>query len=420
MARGKVLVVSYDAARRRAIRDNLFVAGHSVLDAPNRGAALEACEDFRPAVVVVDLYGSARRAAERQAAGKPSKTSVNHVLVRQIASRFPDVKIIALCGSDFGPTANEAVAAGARDYVKEPLCIGELLVRVDRFLGLPTKVERLHRRIAEASALRSTTPSPIRWNIPAQPSLEAVDGASSHSPTSARVAAPIGSLRHKEPDRRLSPASPPEDASPETPSPADSPADAGAGIAASDDRTSAHMEFGDASHRDSPPDRLGELVGEEHVTLAWIGLHGLDRLVASGLLTYRTASEALHPVISTYIPDGEQYWAGSEAVVVVAKPIATPVELAVELKDAIAAELTKLGVFEHLSLRASVATRRWGEGRALFLARATGRISNGALPVSPHLPGSEPHPSVVFTSNALALRTSQRLPAPTTGADQRR
>lgn len=436
MAAGRVVVVSGDAARRRSIRNNLFVAGYAVLDVPNRTAAIEACEDFRPGVVVVDLYGSARRAAERTAAGKPHKTTVNHVLVRQLATRFPDLQIVALCGDGHGPTTYEAVQAGARDYVKEPLCMGELLVRVDRLLGLPTKVKRLHRKLADAER-PNTAKSAVVWKIdpPPPPAIAGGDsilGAAHSAPEAkasyndvgvaskdSKASTTEGDLPDSEDARKphgddagsiLSPRSPSTQGDRfETPSSVDAskPSD-GSMVPEHPQPERAPVEVVRPVPPAAPPERLGDLVADEHITLVWVGLQGLDRVVAAGVGSYASVSSALAPVLQNFVPHGTQYWAGSEAVAVVCPPIQTPVELAVELKQSVQQALDKLGISDALSIRTSAITRRWGEGKALFLARATGRISNGALPVSPHVPGSEPHVSVTLPAKAAL---SQAAPA---------
>lgn len=435
MAPGRVVVVSGDAARRRSIRNNLFVAGYAVIDVPNRTTAVEACEDFGPGVVVVDLYGSARRAAERTAAGKPHKTTVNHVLIRQLATRFPGLHIVALCGEGHGPTTYEAVQAGARDYVKEPLCMGELLVRVDRLLGLPTRVKRLRRKLADAER-RNTAKSAVVWKIdpPPPPAIAGGDSilGSARPATEPNVACGEVEVTPKDSSFSATVAdlaesgtqgkSDGDDAGSAFASPSPSshgdrfelaPLSAdtykpsgGSGVRENVQPDQAHIEAVRPVPPAARPERLGDLVADEHITLVWVGLQGLDRLVAAGVGSYASVSAALAPVLQNFVPHGTQYWAGSEAVAVVCPPIQTPVELAVELKQSLQEALDKLGISDALSIRTSAITRRWGEGKALFLARATGRISNGALPVAPHVPGSEPHVSVTLPTKVAVSQAA--------------
>lgn len=337
---GRVLVVSADPARRRTFRDNLFLAGHAVFDAPNRSSALEACEDFEPSAVVVDLAGSRRRALHRSSKAKPAKTSVDCTLIRQIASRHPAIRVIALCDGEAGSSSEEAVSAGARDYLREPTCIGELLVRVDKHLGISTKVKKVRR----------PSPRPRRRIIVRSPSAQPP---------------PCWSI-------------PPE-----------------------------KLEAGTVTGPDEPM-RLADLVPTDRstdgATIVWVYLHGLDRIATLGIATYEAVSGAIHSVLERFVPGCSKWWAGSEAIVATAVQIAAPVEAAIELKSAISEELDGLGLATDIALRVSATSRRWGEGRALFLARATGRISNGALPISPFTPGSHPHPSVALPAGVADAR----------------
>ncbi|MER3454046.1 MAG: hypothetical protein C4318_02660 [Acidimicrobiia bacterium] len=395
---GRVLVVSADPARRRTFRDNLFLAGHTAFDAPNRSAAIEACEDFKPSVAVIDLAGSALRAQQRAARGKSGKTSVDCNLLRQIASRFPSVRLLAICDGENGPTPESAVQAGAHDYLREPVCIGELLVRVDKHLGISTKVKRLRR----------VSPRPRKKII-----LRYMA-----SDSALELAKTLASQLSENDKSQTTPTDPPYEVPVQV-------SEANSDLTASGSPEPLVRETGtdnwtllarDGSISDTK--RLSDLVSADHAndgaTMAWISMQGLDKAISLGLVAYESVSKALDPAIDHYFPNASKWWAGSEAIVALSTHIASPVEIAIELKSAIADILGTLGISDQIALRVSATTRRWGEGRAIFLARATGRISNGSLPVSPFEAGSRPHPEVTLPTEAAKIRsTSSSSTAPT-------
>lgn len=377
---GRVLVVSADPARRRTFRDNLFLAGHAVFDVPNRSAALEACEDFDPSAVVIDLAGSRRRALSRLARGGTSKTSVNCNLIRQIASQFPSVRIIAVCDTEDGSSPQQAVEAGARDYLKEPICIGELLVRVYKHLGISTQVKKLRR---------PTPGQRKRIVLRSRPAEKA-----SMTEIAAVLEEQLASLESPAADDAVS-----AGASDET----------RAGPTSSGDSVETPAEGRVEAPAESPtPGRLSDLIpasgSSEAMTMVWVGLGGLDRLATLGTATFELVSSAVDSVIEQFVPGSSKWWAGSEAVAVFTRHLEAPGEAAVELKSAMSEKLESLGLAGNLALRVSATSRRWGEGRALFLARATGRISNGGLPVSPFGAGSAPHPLVALPAGAAEAR----------------
>lgn len=132
----RVLVVANDAATRRHIRDNLFVSGYSVFEAVDRRTTIEAVEDFSPHAVVVDLT---------RAPNGDGLATISAAI--DAAERRPIV--VALSGEAPGALASDARAAGADDHLEHPFCIGELLVRVDRLLGVALPPPRNETRPRE-------------------------------------------------------------------------------------------------------------------------------------------------------------------------------------------------------------------------------------------------------------------------------
>lgn len=156
----RVLVVAADAAIRRHIRDNLFVSGYAVFEAKDRRSALAATQDFFPHLVVIDLSGSPSHEAAGLAPEDPAPGSAGRPIDLELigaittATGFKPL-ILAITGDAGGLRASDAVEAGAFDYVAHPFCIGELLVRADRLLGValpPPRNEvrpREHQRVSD-------------------------------------------------------------------------------------------------------------------------------------------------------------------------------------------------------------------------------------------------------------------------------
>ncbi len=418
---GRVLVVSADPARRRTLRDNLFLAGHAVLDVPNRSSALESCEDFAPNVVVVDLSGSKRRALERAARGYPPRTSVDTNLVRRISSRFPSILVVAVCDGDPGTSPDEAVAAGARAYVREPLCIGELLVRVDTHLGVSTRVKKLRRpvpRPRKKIVLKDLPKGPkgiAEVAAQLQEQLRDLDCADAGGPEDRT--APV--LLHEA--SPLLPYSGETGGEAGTESGGQTSGEAGASGAPGSGKPESGApevvpavvgDAGEGGIGTASPRKLADLIPAEGsadgTALIWVSLSGLDRVANLGMASYETVADALDSVLDEFAPSSERWWVGSEAVVAITRGLSSPVEAALEIKESLLQKAAALGLETDISVRVSATTRRWGEGRALFLARATGRISNGALPVHTFSAGSRPHPSVSLPANAVAVRSAAR------------
>ncbi len=419
---GRVLVVSADPARRRTFRDNLFLAGHAVLDAPNRSSALESCEDFAPEVVVVDLSGSRRRAIERATRkGVPARTSVDTNLISQISSRFTSISVVAICDGEDGASAEEAVAAGARGYVREPLCIGELLVRVDTYLGVSTRVKKLRRpvpRPRKKIVLKDLPREPrgiAEVAAQLQEQLRDLDSVETGATEGQTASAPLHEARPVLPHSG--------ETGSETAGEAEvsaAPVSGGTESAAPEVVPGVVGDTGAGATGPASPRKLADLIPAEGsadgTALIWVSLQGLDRVTNLGIASYETLADALDSVLEEFAPSSERWWVGSEAVVALTRGLSSPVEAALEIKESLQQKVAALGLETDISLRVSATTRRWGEGRALFLARATGRISNGALPVHAFSAGSRPHPAVSLPASAAAVRSSagqtQGVPAP--------
>ncbi|RIK10828.1 MAG: hypothetical protein DCC49_02585 [Acidobacteria bacterium] len=265
-----MLVVAADAAIRRHIRDNVYVSGFATFEAGDRRTALGAVEDFSPHIVIADL-----RPGEEREQLTPETTSA----ILQAGSTRP--RIIALTGGPGSPSPSQIMQTGADDYLVSPFCIGELLVRVDRLLGVALPPPRNEIRPRE------------------QP-------------------------------------------------------------------------------------RLSDLLEEsEHMTLIWVTLGGLEQLEGVGIEGHRWVGAALTSAIEEILPKSQIYWAGTERIAAIGPAVASGSDLAEELADASSKALAEISLPIELRVKVRAGIRAWGEGKATFIARVTGRLSHGALPTVP-------------------------------------
>lgn len=265
-----MLVVAADAAIRRHIRDNVYVSGFATFEAGDLRTALAATEDFSPHIVIADLRPSEERA--------PVTPETTEALLRAGSSR---PRIVALTGGPGSPSPSQVMQSGADDYLVSPFCIGELLVRVDRLLGVALPPPRNEIRPRE------------------QP-------------------------------------------------------------------------------------RLSDLLEEsEHMTLIWVTLGGLEQLEGVGIEGHRWVGAALTPAIEEVLPKSAIYWAGTERIAAIGPAVPSGSDLAEELAEAASKALAEISLPIELRVKVRAGIRSWGEGKATFIARVTGRLSHGALPTVP-------------------------------------
>lgn len=281
-------MVAADAATRRHLRDNIYVSGFSVLEASSTSEALVVTRDSKPEVALVDL----------RIRYEHSQISVKSIPeIRNACTPRP--RIIALIGAPPSPSPNQVMEAGGDDYLEDPFCICELLVRVDRLLGVSLP--------------------PPRNNI--------------------------------HPHERV---------------------------------------------------RLSDLLEEsEHITLVWITIGGLEQLDSVGIDGHSAIGAALGSIISELLPGSQTYWAGTERVAALAPAIQSVTDVAAELVDSISKAISDASLPIELTLRVRAGVRAWAEGKATFLARVTGRVSYGALPIAPVAAGKPPGVTVESVRSRL-------------------
>ena len=120
MTVGKILVIDDDQAIRGAIRRILERDGHQVSEAENgeRGLALFRAEG--PELVVTDLI-------------MPEKEGIETIL--ELRALSPDVKILAMSGSDPVGRLGDAEALGANASLAKPFSVDGLRAAVADLLG---------------------------------------------------------------------------------------------------------------------------------------------------------------------------------------------------------------------------------------------------------------------------------------------
>lgn len=292
----RVLVVGADPAFRKHLRDNIFIAGYSALDADGTGAADAVLRDFRPALAVVDLTHPDEKLEEWFSSLKSAQ-----------GARRPEnpLRLVALVAEEAGLGAEAASAAGADDYLVEPFCLTELIVRVDHQLG----------RVGGRAGL---------------------------------------------PGR----------------------------------------QGGRPGRRNR---RLSDLIsGEQPLTLVFITLSHLERTADVGVEAHSHLAKLARPIIDELLEDAQVFWAGPERLVVLAAAVPSAQEIAEAVKPELQSAIEHVGLPLEVGLKVRAGVRHWNEGKASFLARVTGRLSHGGLPIS----ALEDGPPVATA--AVASRIDQR------------
>ncbi len=130
-----ILVVDDESQIRRALRTNLTVRGHRVLEASTGESALTLVADRRPDLVLLDL-------------GLPGIDGIEVLHGLRVWSNVP---VIVLTARDREDDKVLALDAGADDYVTKPFGMNELLARMRAQL-------RRVRTVADDGPARVVTP----------------------------------------------------------------------------------------------------------------------------------------------------------------------------------------------------------------------------------------------------------------------
>jgi two-component system nitrogen regulation response regulator NtrX len=124
----EVLVVDDEADIRELVSGVLEDEGYAVRAAADSGGALEAVEDRRPSMVLLDVWLQGSRLDGIE-------------LLQEIKRRDPTIPVLMISGHGNLDTAVAAVREGAVDFIEKPFEAERLIYLVDR----ATETERMRR-----------------------------------------------------------------------------------------------------------------------------------------------------------------------------------------------------------------------------------------------------------------------------------
>ena len=127
----EVLVVDDEADIRELVAGVLEDEGYSVRTAADSSGALDAIEDRRPSLVLLDVWLQGSRLDGLQ-------------LLEQVKTRDPTLPVIMISGHGNLDTAVAAIREGAVDFIEKPFEAGKLL----HLVGRATETDRLRRENA--------------------------------------------------------------------------------------------------------------------------------------------------------------------------------------------------------------------------------------------------------------------------------
>src|SRR6478672_9677498 len=120
MSSGLVLVVDDEPDIRTTVKEILEDEGYQVVVAENAAAAREARRQFRPDVVLLDIW-------------MPDLDGIS-LLREWAANGAPACPVIMMSGHGTVETAVEATRLGAYDFVEKPISLAKLLLTIERAL----------------------------------------------------------------------------------------------------------------------------------------------------------------------------------------------------------------------------------------------------------------------------------------------
>ncbi len=127
----EVLVVDDEADIRDLVAGVLEDEGYTVRTAADSSSALDAIEDRRPSLLLLDVWLQGSRLDGLQ-------------LLEQVKSRDPTLPVIMISGHGNLDTAVAAIREGAVDFIEKPFEAGKLL----HLVGRATETDRLRRENA--------------------------------------------------------------------------------------------------------------------------------------------------------------------------------------------------------------------------------------------------------------------------------
>jgi CheY-like chemotaxis protein len=120
-----IMVVDDDRHVQLALRQIVESAGHSAIEAGNGQEALEMFEEYRPDLVITDIF-------------MPQTDGIE--TIRTIRRCQPDARIIAISGGYVGSGWNylgSVVVLGADLALQKPFTVSQMTAAIDRLLSRP-------------------------------------------------------------------------------------------------------------------------------------------------------------------------------------------------------------------------------------------------------------------------------------------
>ncbi|MBN2461208.1 MAG: sigma-54-dependent Fis family transcriptional regulator [Candidatus Cloacimonetes bacterium] len=134
----RILIVEDEIGIRDLLARTLREEGYTVIEAENGPEALRLCRDFKPVLVLLDLY----------------LPGLNGMRVLETMKRdFPGIEVIIISGSKGITNAVEAMKLGAYDYLVKPLHLEEMMLIIKKAIQenyLNREVNILRRRLYES------------------------------------------------------------------------------------------------------------------------------------------------------------------------------------------------------------------------------------------------------------------------------
>ena len=137
---GKILIVDDDPGIQVILRGILEKVGNTVEVASDARQAFASCHQVTPDVIMLDL----------------SMPGIDgYQLCQMLRSRFQNIPIIIVTGSQDEETCARTISKGATDFLSKPLNSGEVLIRVKNALQLQHLQAQLENQVAHQSEVEN-------------------------------------------------------------------------------------------------------------------------------------------------------------------------------------------------------------------------------------------------------------------------
>lgn len=124
--KNRIMVVDDEASIRRSLSDILMDEGYDVIVASDGNEALQRLSLTIPDLILLDIWMPGMDGTE---------------VLKEIRTRWPDIKVIVISGHGNIETAVKATKLGACDYIEKPLSLEGVLLTVRRVLTKDIGIE---------------------------------------------------------------------------------------------------------------------------------------------------------------------------------------------------------------------------------------------------------------------------------------